>query len=270
MNQKYDLGTIIGLVSGATIIATSVWWLEGEFIWFFQWSSVFIVIGGVVCATLVNYPVKAVFNLRSVLKNVIRAEVYDITGTIQKIIDLAEKSRKNGLLSLEADLSSIESAFLRDGVELAINEREASRLRTFLSLDLSNISTRHVGGQEIILYMAAYSPAFGMLGTVIGLIVMMNRFQMGGEVSTVEFNVAEQFKDLLAGMGTALITTFYGVLLANLVFLPIAGKLKRQSENEIMLKSIVLEGIISIHAREHPLLIREKLVTFVAISERDL
>ena len=133
MNQKYDLGTIIGLVSGATIIATSVWWLEGEFIWFFQWSSVFIVIGGVVCATLVNYPLKAVFNLRSVLKNVIRAEVYDITGTIQKIIDLAEKSRKNGLLSLEADLSSIESAFLRDGVELAINEREASRLRTFLS-----------------------------------------------------------------------------------------------------------------------------------------
>ena len=79
MNQKYDLGTIIGLVSGATIIATSVWWLEGEFIWFFQWSSVFIVIGGVVCATLVNYPLKAVFNLRSVLKNVIRAEVYDFT-----------------------------------------------------------------------------------------------------------------------------------------------------------------------------------------------
>ena len=118
--------------------------------------------------------------------------------------------------------------------------------------------------------MAAYSPAFGMLGTVIGLIVMMNRFQMGGEVSTVEFNVAEQFKDLLAGMGTALITTFYGVLLANLVFLPIAGKLKRQSENEIMLKSIVLEGIISIHAREHPVLIREKLMTFVALSERDL
>ena len=109
-----------------------------------------------------------------------------------------------------------------------------------------------------------------MLGTVIGLIVMMNRFQMGGEVSTVEFNVAEQFKDLLAGMGTALITTFYGVLLANLVFLPIAGKLKRQSENEIMLKNIVLEGIISIHAREHPVLIREKLMTFVALSERDL
>ena len=270
MNQKLDLGTIIGLVSGTTIIAISIWWLEGKFLWFFQWSSVFIVIGGVVCATLVNYPLKAVFNLRFVLKNVIRAEVYDFTGTIQKIIDLAEKSRKNGLLSLEADLSSIESAFLRDGVELAINEREASRLRTFLSLDLSNISTRHVGAQEIILYMAAYSPAFGMLGTVIGLIVMMNRFQMGGEVSTVEFNVAEQFKDLLAGMGTALITTFYGVLLANLVFLPIAGKLKRQSENEIMLKSIVLEGIISIHAREHPLLIREKLMTFVALSERDL
>ena len=269
MEQKVDLGTVIGLVSGFSIVAVSIWWLEGSFFWFFQWSSVFIVVGGVLCATLVNYPIKAVFNLGNVLKNVIRAEEYDFKGEIERIIVFAEKSRKNGLLSLEADLPSIESIFLRDGIELAINERESSRLRTFLSLDLSNISTRHVGAQEIILYMAAYSPAFGMLGTVIGLIVMMNRFQMGGEVTTVEFNVAEQFKDLLAGMGTALITTFYGVLLANLMFLPIAGKLKRRSENEIMLKSIVLEGIISIHAREHPLLIKEKLMTFVALSQRD-
>jgi chemotaxis protein MotA len=189
---------------------------------------------------------------------------------IDKIVVLAEKSRKDGLLSLEAGLSEIDSVFLRNGVELAINERDSSRLRTFLSMDLNNISTRHIGAQEIILYMAAYAPAFGMLGTVLGLIIMMNKFQMSGETSSIDFNVAEQFASLLSGMGTALITTFYGVFFANMVFLPIAGKLKRRSENELMLKNIVLEGIISIHGREHPILIREKLMTFVAMSERKL
>ena len=92
---------------------------------------------------------------------------------------------------------------------------------------------------------------------------------MSGETSSIDFNVAYQFSALLVWMGTALITTFYGVFLANMVFLPIAGKLKRRSENEIMLKSIVLEGIISIHGREHPILIKEKLMTFVAMSERN-
>ena len=116
----------------------------------------------------------------------------------------------------------------------------------------------------MFLYMASYAPAFGMLGTVLGLIIMMNNFSSGGEGMeiTASYDVAERFADLLSGMGLALITTFYGVFMANMIFLPIGGKLKRRSENEMMLKSIVVEGIISIHAREHPILIKEKLMTF--------
>ena len=284
MKSKLDFGTIIGLLLGFSCIFISMVWPQSppkelivsdsifrweQLTWFFQWQSVFIVLGGVLSATLVNYPIKAVLNLGSVFSNVVRSENFDFGKTINKIVKLAEKSRKDGLLSLESDLDSINSVFLRNGVELAINERDSSRLRTFLTMDLNNISTRHLGGQEIILYMAAYAPAFGMLGTVLGLIVMMNKFQMGGEVNSVEFSVATKFTELLTGMGTALITTFYGVLLANMMFLPIAGKLKRMSENELMLKSIVLEGIISIHGREHPILIREKLMTFVSLSERN-
>jgi len=128
---------------------------------------------------------------------------------------------------------------------------------------------RHIAGQELFLYMGSYAPAFGMLGTVLGLIVMMNNFAGGGTVDmSASYSIADKFAELLKGMGTALITTFYGVFLANLVFLPIGGKLKRKSENELMLKNIVLEGIISIHAREHPVLIREKLMTFVAANRR--
>ena len=285
MKSQFDFGTIIGLIAGLLCIFVSMIWPEvdrGEVVlssgdswrleqllWFYQPQSVFIVLGGVISATLVNYPIKAVANMGNVFKNVILSEKVDFTGTIDKIVILAEKSRKDGLLSLEAGLNDIESVFLRNGIELAINERDSSRLRTFLTMDLNNISTRHIGAQEIILYMAAYAPAFGMLGTVLGLIIMMNKFQMSGETSSIDFNVADQFSALLVGMGTALITTFYGVFLANMVFLPIAGKLKRRSENEIMLKSIVLEGIISIHGREHPILIKEKLMTFVAMSERN-
>ena len=286
MKSEWDFGTVIGLVSGVICIFVAMVWPEGDtptiiptegsgfrweqLAWFFQPQSVFIVVGGVLCATLVNYPLNAVLGLRKVFKNVILSEKFDFTGMIDNIVVLAEKSRKDGLLSLESGLSEIDSVFLRNGIELAINERDSSRLRTFLSMDLNNISTRHIGAQEIILYMAAYAPAFGMLGTVLGLIIMMNKFQMSGETSSIDFNVAEQFASLLSGMGTALITTFYGVFFANMVFLPIAGKLKRRSENELMLKNIVLEGIISIHGREHPILIREKLMTFVALSERKI
>ena len=285
MKSQFDFGTIIGLVAGLFCIFVSMIWPEvdrgdivlstgdswrvEQLIWFYQPQSVFIVLGGVISATLVNYPIKAVINMGTVFKNVILSEKFDFTGTIDKIVVLAEKSRKDGLLSLEAGLKDIESVFLKNGIELSINERDSNRLRTFLTMDLNNISTRHIGAQEIILYMAAYAPAFGMLGTVLGLIIMMNKFQMSGETSSIDFNVADQFSALLVGMGTALITTFYGVFLANMVFLPIAGKLKRRSENEIMLKSIVLEGIISIHGREHPILIKEKLMTFVAMSERN-
>ena len=286
MKSEWDFGTVIGLVAGVICIFVAMVWPEGDtptiiptegsgfrweqLGWFFQPQSVFIVVGGVLCATLVNYPLNAVLGLRKVFKNVILSEKFDFTGMIDNIVVLAEKSRKDGLLSLESGLSEIDSVFLRNGVELAINERDSNRLRTFLSMDLNNVSIRHIGAQEIILYMAAYAPAFGMLGTVLGLIIMMNKFQMSGETSSIDFNVAEQFASLLSGMGTALITTFYGVFFANMVFLPIAGKLKRRSENELMLKNIVLEGIISIHGREHPILIREKLMTFVALSERKM
>ena len=133
---------------------------------------------------------------------------------------------------------------------------------------MNNIHSRHIAGQELFLYMASYAPAFGMLGTVLGLIIMMNNFASGDNQSDISFSVAERFAELLSGMGLALITTFYGVFFANMIFLPVGGKLKRRSENEMMLKNIVVEGIISIHAREHPVLIREKLMTFVPSQYR--
>jgi len=259
-----DLGTLIGLFAGITIIVIGILQSGGKLFWFFSFNSILIVVGGTLAATMVNLPLKAVRNLFNILKNVFKGEDYDYVGIINEIVEKAQKARKDGLLSLEADLPNMREGFFKNGIELAINERESSRLRTFLNLEMNNIASRHIAGQELFLYMGSYAPAFGMLGTVLGLIIMMNNFA-GGDVNSdmASYDIADRFAELLSGMGLALITTFYGVFFANMIFLPIGGKLKRRSENEMMLKSIVVEGIISIHAREHPILIKEKLMTFV-------
>ena len=263
-----DLGTLIGLLAGITIIVIGILQSGGKLFWFFSFNSILIVLGGTLAATMVNLPLKAVRNIFNILKNVFKGEVYDYVGIINEIVEKAQKARKDGLLSLEADLPNMREGFFKNGIELAINERESSRLRTFLNLEMNNIASRHIAGQELFLYMGSYAPAFGMLGTVLGLIVMMNNFAGSGEEVSASYDVSEKFAQLLSGMGLALITTFYGVFMANMIFLPIGGKLKRISENEMMLKNIVVEGIISIHAREHPLLIKEKLMTFVPNSLR--
>jgi len=266
--SKTDLGTIIGLLTGSGIIVIGILTGGGELYWFFNFNSLLIVVGGTFAATMVNLPLKAVRNSFSIFKNVLKGEDYDYAGIIEEVVQKATKARKDGLLSLEADLGSMRDSFFKNGIELAINERDAKRLRTFLNLEMNNINSRHIAGQELFLYMASYAPAFGMLGTVLGLIIMMKNFTSVGDDVIGSFSVAERFAELLGGMGLALITTFYGVFFANMIFLPIGGKLKRRSENELMLKSIVVEGIISIHAREHPMLIREKLMTFVPSQYR--
>ncbi len=258
-----DFGTFVGLFAGVAIIFIGIIQSGGSLYWFFNLNSILIVIGGTFAATMVNLPLKALKNLPKIVKNVFKADNDDYNLVIEEIVQKAQKAKKDGLLSLEADLPQMRDGFFKNGIELAINERESLRLRTFLNLELNNISSRHIAGQELFLYMASYAPAFGMLGTVLGLIVMMNNFSSGDGNMDASYDVAERFAELLSGMGLALITTFYGVFFANMIFLPIGGKLKRLSENEMMLKSIVVEGIISIHAREHPILIKEKLMTFI-------
>ena len=266
-NTRTDFATMVGLIMGAAIIILGIVTGGGELYWFWNLNSLLIVIGGTFAATMVNLPMKAVTNTFSIVKNVFQGEDYDYSGVIDEVVQKATKARKDGLLSLEADLGKMREGFFKNGIELAINERNAKRLRTFLNLEMNNIHSRPHAGQELFLYMASYAPAFGMLGTVLGLIIMMNNFSSGDDAASAA-STAERFAELLGGMGLALITTFYGVFFANMIFLPIGGKLKRRSENELMLKSIVVEGIISIHAREHPILIREKLMTFVPSQYR--
>jgi len=272
-----DLTTLFGIISGIGLIIFAIFAKEGAANYFWDYPSLLLVLGGTLAATFVNYPFKVVWRVFKVLKNVFKREKLKYEEVIDQFVKLSDKVRKNSIVSLEEDLPNIEDAFMRNGLELAINEKNPDRLRNYLQLELSNMRKRHQLGQEIFFYMGTYAPAFGMVGTIIGLIVMLKNFTVSTGVAggidalleTINFDITAQFKELLGGMGMALLTTFYGLILANLLFIPIGGKLKRRSEEEIMLKEVMIEGILCLHNREHPLIVKEKLITFVPMKERE-
>ena len=232
---------------------------------FYDLKSILIVLLGVLAATFVNLPLSAFGDIVNVTKVIFRNESYDYVGTIDRICERATKARKDGLLSLEKDLEEMKNPFFRKGIDIAINEKEVDRLRYLLVQEKDAIEARHLAGAELYSCMAGYAPAFGMIGTVMGLVIMMNSFGGGGEVEAgaAPESTAEKFSGLLSGMAMALVTTFYGVFFANVFFTPMAGKLKRKDEMEMLHKNVIIEGVISIKQNEHPLIIKEKLMTMV-------
>ncbi len=246
----------------------------GDFSAFLDGPSAMIVLGGTLAATFINFPLRNVFGLLFVVKNAFIGIKTEYQNIIEKFLTLAGKVREGSIMSLEEELPNLDDEFLRKGLELAINERDPGRLRGYLNLELSNIQRRHEMGQEIFFYMASYAPAFGLVGTVMGLIMMLKGFSAGEEVvagvdiSSFEMDTAQKFAKLLEGMAVALITTFYGILLSNLVFLPLGGKLKRRTDEEMMTREIMIEGIMCLQNREHPLVVRDKLNAFIPTRKR--
>ena len=211
-------------------------------------------VGGTIAATVVAYPAKKLKALKGVFKNAFQKKDTDLNQQIELITRVANIARREGLLALEDALADIDDPFLKKGIMLIVDGADTELIKSILSTEIYFLQERHAQGQAIISSMATYAPAFGMVGTLIGLINMLR-------------NLNEP-DSLGPGMSTALITTFYGVLLANLVFSPIARKLKTQSEYESLQKELLMEGILSIQDGENPRIIRDKLTSF--ISRRDI
>lgn len=261
-----DIATIIGLIFGLFLVFFGMS-EPGTFTppdTFFNLRGLAIVLGGTIAATLVNYPFK---NVLGMLK--VSLQAFFNKGAINPMIiidDLAQYSelaRKQGLPSLEKVIEGVENHYLQMGLENAILERDPKKLENFLENELNSMVERHSSGQEIFYNMGSYAPAFGLLGTVMGLILMMTKQAATSSVGSYAAGAQDSMAALLQGMGIALVTTFYGVLLANLLFIPIAGKLKARSDEEVHSLNIIKAGILSIHSKEHPLIMREKLLTFV-------
>jgi chemotaxis protein MotA len=168
--------------------------------------------------------------------------------------DYAHKARRNGILSLEPEVEGIEDPFLRKGMQLTVDGLEPHVIQDILETEIASTEDRHERGAEILAAAGAYAPALGMIGTLIGLIQML---QTMNDPSTIG-----------PSMSLALVATFYGAVLANLLFIPMSGKLKRRSREEILLKEMILEGALAISKGENPRIIEEKLTAFIPVRNR--
>jgi chemotaxis protein MotA len=244
-----DIATIFGIASGMFLIFYAIA-TKGSLLIFVSFSSAMIVLGGTIAATLIHYPLSDVLSVAGVVKKAFLHKSPHPAETIRNLVRFAEMARKEGILSLENEMEKVKDNFLRQGIQLAADGTEPEMMRSILGTELAYLQERHELGQGIFNSMGTYAPAFGMIGTLIGLVLMLSSME---DPSTIG-----------PAMAVALITTFYGSLLANLIFLPIAGKLKTRSGQEVMIKELILEGVLSIQSGDNPRIVEQKLTSFVA------
>lgn len=248
-----DIATLLGFILGFVFLLWGIS-LSGTIGTFIHLPSLVLVLGGAVSATIISLPLKKFINSFKILKNIIASKDTKPNNIIQDIVDLANIARKEGLLALEDASEKVNDSFLRKGSMLIVDGTDPELVRSILETELSFLEERHRDGQGIFETLGSFAPAFGMIGTLIGLINMLKDLEDPASVGP--------------NMSVALITTFYGSLFANLIFLPIANKLKIRSKEEILVKELIVEGLLSIQAGENPRIIEEKLKTFLSPEQR--
>ncbi len=248
-----DPSTIIGIVAAFGLMVMAI--LQGGSIMLFvNTPSLIIVVGGTIGATLVNYPFGDVMSTLSVIKKAFKNQNSSSTSRIEQLIRFAGKARKEGILSLQTVIAEIDDPFFIKGLQMAIDGQEPENLKEMLDREIEYIEERHSKGANILLAVGAYAPAMGMIGTLIGLVQMLQTMSDPSSIGPA--------------MAVALLTTFYGAVIANTLCLPLAGKLKNRSASEILDKTLVAEGMKSILQGENPRIIEQKLHAFVAPKER--
>jgi chemotaxis protein MotA len=250
-----DIATLIGIVISFGLVIISIL-IGGDGLWFVNAPSLMIVIGGTMGATLLAFPLKDVLSVFNVAKHVFMHKCQSANELIPLISGFAKKARQEGILSFESQLDDIDDPFLVKGIQMAIDGMESSAIEEVMTTEIMYINERHRLGSEIFTTMGTFAPAVGMLGTIIGLVQMLMQMEDPSQIG--------------APMAVALLTTFYGTMLANLVFLPVAGKLKTRSKQEILIKQMVLEGVISIQSGDNHRIVEQKLKAFIPPKAREV
>ncbi|ADZ84156.1 motility protein A [Cellulosilyticum lentocellum] len=249
-----DISTIIGLVSGIVFVLISIVLGDGRIMLFIDYPSMLIVFGGIISALFVSYPIPKFLEGLKTGKHVFSKQEIDPTEVISKINELALSARKEGLLALEEIAQGMDDPFLQKGILLIVDGTDAELLRSILETEIAFVENRHKDNQKFWDSIAELGPAWGMIGTLIGLIIMLDNLN---DPST-----------LGPKMAVALVTTFYGSMIANLVATPISNKLSLRSNDEILHKQVMVEGLLSIQAGENPRVIEEKLKAFLSPGTR--
>ena len=243
-----DIATFIGVISSFGLLLISIMMASGLSA-FINIPSVLVVLGGTVCATMINYPLKDVINSIKVMQKAFFTTSLTFGEVISNFVNFANKARKEGILALESSLPEIQDDFMKKGLQLTIDGLEPQAITDILETEIAFIENRHSLGADMFQAMGTFAPAFGMIGTLIGLVAMLQSMDDPGSIGP--------------SMAVALITTFYGAVLANVLFLPIAGKLRARSKEESLVKEMILQGIISLSRGDNPRIIEQKLHSFL-------
>ncbi|KPP96478.1 MAG: flagellar motor stator protein MotA [Bacteroidetes bacterium HLUCCA01] len=243
-----DKSSIIGLAAGFGLVVFAIV-SEGSLVPFMSLSSIFIVGGGVIASTMVNYSFTDIKESFPTIVSMIKAKDIDLRTDIELMNLFAKRSRRDGLLQLENDISEIDDGFLRGGLQLAVDGVKKENLEEILSDQIQAAKGRIEMTVNLLYSMAGYAPAFGMVGTVIGMVLMLQ-------------NISDA-ESLGKGLSVALLTTLYGAVLANLVFTPLAGKLDYLSELDINRKLMFRSAILSMVEQENPRIMEKKMLNYV-------
>jgi chemotaxis protein MotA len=204
---------------------------------------------------MINYPLKEVLGVIGVVRNVFFSKVSSAKDIIKQFGEFSNKARREGILALESEVKNIDEEFLQKGLQLSIDGLEPASIREILETEISSVRDRHKLGAEIFTTMGTYAPALGMVGTLIGLVQMLQSMSDPSSIGPA--------------MAVALLTTFYGAVAANLVCMPIAGKLKTRSSEEVLVKELMLEGVICLSNGENPRIVEQKLMAFLPPNQRE-
>ncbi len=242
-----DFATILGVIGGVASIVYGVWLRAQaqEAFAFLDPSSLLIVLGGTFSALLVGTPVGELLRAWRVALRAFFHRTESPVQLIERLARFAEHARRDGILAIESLVTEDDDPFLAEGVELAVDGNDAEIIEQIMSAELKRVEGRHSAGRKIFELCARYAPAWGMVGTLLGLVLMLGHL--------------DEPENIGPGLSLALITTLYGLVFAHLFFGPIADKLARRSEEELALKEITMRGICSIQSGDNPRILRSRL-----------
>lgn len=249
-----DIATLLGVISAFGLVLAAIFMGSGLEL-FINIPALMIVVGGTIGVTMINYPLKDVIGVLTVVKNAFFTQKSETGELIRRLMTFSSKSRKEGILSLENDLQNIDDEFLKKGVQLSIDGLEPLEISNLLEVEMDFIRSRHQMGAEVFTTMGTFAPAMGMIGTLIGLVQMLQNMDDPSSIGPA--------------MAVALLTTFYGSVLANIVCMPIAGKLRTRSKEEMLTKEMTVAGIISLSNGDNPRVLEQKLHAFVPPKHRE-
>ena len=243
-----DLASLVGVVAGMGLVLASILMNSGLDL-FINIPSAMIVIGGTLAATLIAFPINEVMKVMGLFMRVFMVKQSNQYQLIESMVGICNVARKGGVLAIESKLKEIDNDFLKKGLELTVDGKDEATVNALLKREVKQLQSAHKDGWEIFNQMGAFAPAFGMVGTLIGLIQMLSDLS---DVSTVG-----------PKMAIALITTFYGAVVANLIFIPMTVKLKRRSATESLEMQLILEGIGYIRKGVNPRFMQDVLENYL-------